>query len=327
MTINVNELSAVVVQHIEDPKTWDALARRTAFMNHLMGEGKEKIDGGLHIQFPLKVLANASSGFISGTTALTDVNPSQQLVFGTLNWKYYNFNVNFGLNDFTIANGRNEIINFMTKKTEGALNDSIREMSTAFHGSSASAPLNPEGLLDVVAASGTSYASLLDTDYLTGTYLPIIDGTTTAVNYTNVNLMLNKLKARLQKDLSPTAIFGLMNESVYSKFQSSVQNQQRFTETAELKAGSEGFKINGTTFILDADTPGSKDGSTADNYLYIFPTDIIKLEYRFGFGSPSPFDGETKMPRQPIMSTQHYMAFNLVCDNRRLVAVFKTLIA
>lgn len=327
MAIQTSELNAAVVQYIEDEKTWDALAKRTAFMTHLMGKGKKQVGGGLYVQFPIKLIANASSGFISGTNAVTSVSPSPQLQYGVLNWKYYNFNVNFTLQDFTIANGKEEVVDFMANKTEGALNDAIREWSSAFHSSSTSYPLNPEGLKDVVAASGTAYAGLTNTDYAdTSSYLAYI-ATDTTVSYANINKMINKLKARTQKELLPDNYMGLMNESVYGRFQTSVQNQQIFTEATTFKAGSPGFRVNEIDFYLDADCSGTQDGSTGDNFVYIFPTDVMKMYYRFGFGTKSPFDGEVKMPTQPIMSTQHYIAFNLVCTNRRLVAVNKTFVA
>jgi hypothetical protein len=327
MAQQTTELNAAVVQFIEDEKTWDGLAKRTAFMSHLMGKGKKQQRGGLYIQFPIKLIANVAQGFISGTNAVTDITPSIQLQYGTLNWKYYNYNVNFTLEDFTIAHGKEQIVDFMATKTEGALNDTIRAWSTAFHGSSSSAPLQPEGLQDIFAASGTAYAGLTDTDYGTGAYLPILDSSTEIVNYANINRRVNQLKGRMQKELSPENIFGLMNEATYSRFQSSVQNQQIFSKEAVFKSGSEGFRVNGIDFFLDADVPGTQDGSTADNYVYIFPIDCMKMYYHFGFGTKSPFDGEVKMPNQPISSTQHYVSFNLVDVNRRLGVQWSTLVA
>jgi len=321
------ELTAAVVQYIEDEKTWDALAKRTAFMNHLMGKGKKQQKGGLYIQFPIKLLANQASGFISGTSAITSTNPSIQLQYGILNWKYYNFNINFTLADFTIASGKEQIVDFFAEKTEGGLNDAIREWSTAFHGSSASAPLQPEGLQDIFAASGTAYASLTDTDYGTGAYLPILDTTASVVNYANINSKILQLAGRTQKELLPENQMGLMNPATYGRFQSSVQNQQIFTEATVFKSGSPGFRVNNIDFFLDSDVPGTQDGSTGDNYVYIFPMDCMKMYYHFGFGTKSPFDGEVQMPNQPIMSTQHYISFNLVDVNRRLGVAFKAFVA
>ena len=321
--IQTDELSAVVYQHIIEHAP-DSLARQTGFMNYLVKEGKKHQNGGVNIQFPQKLIENASSGFIPGVGAVTSVTPSPQLQYGVLDWKYYYYHVNFTLQDFTVARGESEALDFMEAKTEGALDDSSREISLAMHGSSTTNPLNPEGLEDITAASGTAYGGLLDTDYATGAFLPIIT-TDTLVNFTNVNKMITELQGRMRGGLNNKQMIGLMNQAVYGRYKASVQNQFVFIDHSSgiLKTGFKGFDVNGIEFHLDADCPGTQDG-TADNHVYIFPTDIMKMYYCYGFGKASPLDGRTKMPAEPLMSAQHYMAFNLVCNNRRLIAVNKT---
>ena len=336
MAINYNELSAVVVQHIDDPKNWDALAKRTALMNWFMTKGKEKIDGGLTYNWPVKLIANASQGFGSGTSMTVDTNPSIQLQYGTLPHSYFNFAVNFTLQDYAIANGKSEVVKFMTKKTEGAYNDALRAWSTAAHmgtwggvtGSSQLYPLNPVGLLDVVAASGTAYAGLTNTSFTdTALWLSNIDSSTATPNYQNINILLNKIKAKTQKEMPTDFYFGITNENVYSKYQTSIQNQQIFTKASIFESGSEGFNVNGMDVVMDPDCPGTKDGSTADNYFYILPSEVLKMYYRFGFGAKSPFDGDIRLPNQAIKSIQQFLVFNFACTRRNLVGVFKAFVA
>lgn len=323
MTIQSNELAASVVQYIYSDKVWDALAKRTALMTHLTGKGKKAQNGGLYIQFPIKIIKNAASGFISGTSATTSLTPSAQLQYGTLNWKYYNYNVNFTLEDYTIANGATDMADYMANKVTGALNDAIRELAEAAWGSASSSPLSLNGIEDMVAASGTSYAGLTDTDYTPAdAYLPYIS-TASTPNYAAISEMIVQTQARAQQEILPDNMLGFMNAKEFSYFKASIQNQQIFSEATVLKTGSPGFRVDGVDFFLDAYCPGTQDGSTADNYIVIFPTDIMKLFVRFGFGSKSPFDGETKVPNQPILSRQHYMALNMACFNRRLISVGK----
>jgi len=326
MSIQTNELYAAVVPYIDDSKVWDLLSKRTALMNWLMGEGKKKQNGGVTIQVPIKLIANASSGFISGTNAVTSINPSIQLQYMTFNWKYYNYNVNFTLADETITGGAEEKIDFISEKVNGALSDSIRELSTAVHAATSGYAIS--GLKDVVAASGTAYGGLTNTDYTDSTsFLAKIDSITATPNYANINQMYNVIQGRMQKEMTGNDIMCLMNPATYGKFQSSVQNQQIFTSAKVFEAGSDGFHVNNCDVIMDSDVSGSQDGSTADNYCYIFPKEVMKLYYKFGFGSKSPFDGEVNMPNQPIRSIQHYMAMEFVCLNRRLVGNFTALVA
>ena len=325
MTVQASELTAAVVQYIYSDKVWDALAKRTALMTHLMGKGKKTQNGGLYVQFPIKLIKNAASGFIAGTNALVSLTPSAQLQYGTLNWKYYNYNVNFTLEDYTIANGATDMADFMANKVTGGLNDAIRELAQQSWATAATIPgsLGLNGIGDIVAASGTAYAGLTDTDYTpTDAYLPYIT-TAATPNYAAISDMIVTTQSRSQQELIPDNMLGFMNAKEYGYFKASVQNQQIFSEATVLKTGSPGFRVDGVDFFLDAYCPGTQDGSTADNYIVIFPTDIMKLFVRFGFGTKSPFDGETKVPNQPIMSRQQYMALNIVCNNRRLISVGK----
>lgn len=324
------EIASVVTQHIV-PEYADALTKANALWKHLTTEGKYKVSGGTLIQFPIKLIANSSSGFIAGSGATISVNPSVQLQYGTLNWKYYNYNVNFSLEEFTqTQNAEEAVLDYMEAKKDGAIADAIREQTAALHSTASSLTLQYNGLLDVVAASGTSYAGLLDTDYSTGAYLPVLDTTSANPNYATINSLIQKARARAQQtgvSGSYDVNFGLWNEAVQEKFLTSAQAQQRFYESKMLDTGFEGVKVNGVNFYMDAYTPGTKDGSTADNYAYVFPIKVMKMAYKYGLGSASPFDGEVRIPNQPVMSNQFYMSGNLVCVNRRLVAVAKALVA
>lgn len=314
------------------PEFYDALTKANALWKHLTGEGKYYVSGGTLIQFPIKLIKNTASGFISGTGATVNVNPSVQLQYGQLNWKYYNYNVNFTLEDFTqTQNSEEAVLNYIEAKKEGAKADAIREQTTALHGTAATLTLQYNGLKDIVAASGTAYAGLTDIDYSpTDAYLPNID-TTTSANYPTINALIQKMKARMQQEgmagAKPGELMGLWNENVQEKFLDAEQNKQRFYEAKTLESGFEGIRINGVDFYMDANTPGTKDGSTGDNYIYVFPLSVMKMAYKYGLGKASPFDGEIRIPNQPVSSNQFYMSGNLVCVNRRLVSVTKTVVA
>lgn len=336
MAINTNEISAVTKQMIiaECP---DALETAHPVIKWLSTEGRKSFDGGTLIQFPIKMLANQSYGAISGTNALLDVTPSQQDVYGTLNLKYAYFAVNFTQQDFALNAGENAVIDLIKQKTEGATADMIRFMSTMVHGSSSANALLWEGLQDIVAASGTSYAGLLNTDYTNSSvasavpYLPVIT-TDTTLNYQNITKMMYQVRARMQvTGNNYKRVFGIMNPASYSKYLSSIQGQQLAVNTSDMYfSGFDGFKINGIEFYMDAYCPGSQDGTTADNYVYLIPMDVLNLYVRWGAAlgaKESPFDTEMQLPNSFIKSVQHGIAANMVCTNRRLIAVNKTFIA
>lgn len=331
MTIPTDEIAAVTKRLIIDGLP-DGLEKASPSIKYLMTEGKKIFDGGTLVQFPIKLLPNQSQGWISGTNAIVDTTPSQQIVYGTLNLKYYNFNANFTLEDHALAAGENQVIELIASKVEGAIDDAKRDLNLAFHASSLSNPLAWEGLEDITAATGTAYAGLLDTDYTTtpDAYLSYI-ADDTVFNYNNITKMFIQLRARQQASgFAPKRQFGIMNPTAYQKYLGIIQGQQLAVNTSDkFMSGFEGFKINGIEYYMDYDCPGSQNGTTADNYVYLITMDTLKLYIRFGKAlgaKASPFDREVQLPTSPISSVQHYIASNMVCNNRRLISVNKTFI-
>jgi hypothetical protein len=328
MTIQASELTAVVLQKINDFVP-DALERETKLTSILTGEGKHQQKGGLYIQCPIKLIANTSQGFISGTGSLLDMTPAQQLQYMVFNWKYFNFNVNFTLADYNIATGASEIVDFMETKIEGALADAVRTWSTAFNGTNATDTLNFSGIKDVNAASGTAYGALTDTDYATGAFLGLYYDATShfsQLTYANFNKMATDLRLRVKGYGKGKEIMATCNGLQYSKLKTALQNQQIFINESDfIKAGFVGFEVDGVKVYPDADAPGTGTAGTADNWLTMFPVDIMKFWYHYGFGTKSPFDGEVRIPNQTVQSYQNFVTGDLVCTNRRLMAVAKEL--
>ena len=217
MAQQTNELAAVVLQKINDFVP-DALERETKFCSILTGDQKKQQKGGLTINCPIKLIANVAQNFIPGVGANLDLTPGQQLQYMVFPWRYFNHNVSFTLQDYNIAAGPLEVVDFMEEKIEGALADAVRLWSVTFMSSSASGPkvnnvaLNFDGIQDMAAASAAdvsanTYGALTDTDYAAGTFLPLIydDGTYTKtagsftqINYANFNKMATDLRLRVR---------------------------------------------------------------------------------------------------------------------------------
>jgi len=330
MTVQTDEMSAGVTQLILNE--WnDGLARSTPMWDMVVkGDGREKESGGTLLQFPVKLIKNAAQGFIGGSGGTVSITPSVQNQYGVLNWKFFYWGTNFTLNDYTIANGEQDKIKILAKKIKGSINDGNRAMAQATHVGSGSDALAFEGLADIGAASGTAYAGLTDTDYTdtTNEYLPYIS-TATQATYATVSDMINNVRARIQQsEFNPARIFGLMNSGVFSKFQQAVQAAQMFIDTKDMySVGMQGFRVNGVEFYLDSYTAGTNTAASTNNYIWIVPMDVFKFHYKFGFDSASPFDvKDLRIPDQPILTTQNYIAGNWVCPNRRLIAVCKTIV-
>ncbi len=328
MAQQTSEMIAGVTQLILDE--WhDGLARSTPLWDMAVkGDGREKESGGLYLQFPIKLIANSTMGFIAGSGGNTGITPSIQEQYGILNWKYFYWSTNFTIADMTIANGEQDKIKILAKKLKGSMNDANRTMAQYTYLGSSTNALAFDGLADVGAASGTAYAGLTDTDYSDATaYLPYIS-TATVPTYATIADMTNVVRSRIQQsEYNPARVMGFMNSSVFSKFQAAVQNAQMFIDTKDMySVGFQGFRVNNVEFYLDAYCQGTNTSGSTDNYIWIVPMDVFKFHYKFGFDASSPFDtNDLRIPDQPILSTQKFIAGNWVCTDRRLIAVCKTI--
>jgi hypothetical protein len=328
MAINTNEVYSVVKQQIIEDLP-DGLQHASAHLNNLV-KNKERMVGGIYLQFPIKVLKNAASGFVAGNaTTIVDVSPSIQLQYGTSNWRYYYVAANFSLQDYNVAqNSKEAVRNFILDKTNLAIEDAMRDIASIVWTGNAADTLKVTGLANICAASGTALYGLTDTDFTDDTtaYLPYIS-TDTVINYGSLARLINESRARRKVD-SKEKYMGLMNTALFTKMQIALQNQQLFINSKELaEAGFENFVINGVPFALDYYGTGSQDGSTGDNWVVIYPEKNMKFIYNYGFGSESPMDGTIRIPNTPIDSVQTWMTFEQVCNNRRLVGVCKTYVA
>ena len=326
MAIQTNELQAAVLAKI-NKLVPDALERETKLTSIVTGPQKRQQVGGLFIQCPIKLIANASQGFIAGAGANLDVTPSQQLQYQIFNWKYFNFNTNFSLADYNIASGPLEIVKFMKTKIEGSLQDAVRTWNIAFNGTATNA-LNFQGIQDMAAASGTAYGGLTDTDYASDAFLPLIydDTDFTTISYDNFNKMATDLRLRVRGYGKGKKIMSTCNGLVYSQLKTALQNQQIFLNESEMiKAGFVGFTVDGVDVYPDADAPGTGTSGTTDNWLTMFPESIMEFWYHYGFGKKSPFDGEVRISNTTTNSYQNFVSGELINLNRRLMAVAKNI--
>lgn len=328
-TYNLDEIFAVTTKYIDDnvQRVWEV----TTPLHKEIMKKKRYVDGGNRLTVALDFNPNSSIGFISGTSAdLLNVNTQQNLKPAELDWKYLYSNFSITLDDLNkTADSKHAIVSLVTMKAENTI-ASIRQFtSKAFYGSAADDPMAFNGFADIFAASGTSYAGLLDTDLGVDAagdknWLPQIDTNSTAVSYATINSMMTKLKTKAASSGAENTLdFMISKPEVLSKFKETQQAQQRFVDVKDLEAGFDAIRVNGVTWFADDNCQGS--GSAY--YLYLINSGSMKFFYKYGFeGKNSPQDiSGLRLPNQPVMVHQKFYTGNLFCVNRRVNGVFKAL--
>jgi hypothetical protein len=313
---------SIAYQYIENKAP--ILFKMSAPLLDKMMERKEFAEG-TRLQFPLNFNKMQNISYITGTTAdVIDTNTQQNLTYAQLDWKMYDSVFSVTLKELVEASGKNAVIDIITAKAENTLESLQLFIHQGLFGSATSNPLAFNGFQDIFAASGTAYAGLTDTDFGNDAagdnlWLPQLDTSTTAISYTNIEPMINRLKAK--GGGSPD--YMISDSGVYSKFKSTQQSNQRFVDAADLTAGFPGIIVDGIIWYADDLTPNT---SSTARTLYIVKSDTMSFKYKYGFDKASPMDDDhCVIPNQPVIVKKKFFAANIACNNRRLNGAFKAL--
>lgn len=324
-TYNLDEIFATTTKYIDD-KITEAFGLTTPFMNEVM-KRKKYVDGGNRLTFAIDAIPMNNIGFISGTAAdLLDVSTQQNLVPAELDWKYLYTGYSVTLQDLnTTANSKHAIVSLVVEKAKNSLASTKQFLSKSLFASATNNPQAFNGLGDVFAASGTSYAGLLDTDLGVDEagdklWLPQFDTTSTVCDYQSISPMLDKLKTKANFSGTGSKIdFMISKANILSAFKKAQQAQQRFIAEKDLKAGFDGINVDGVVWYAD-EFAGAGE-------LFLLSSDSFKFMYKYGFdGKSSPQDiSGVRLPNQPIMTHQRFITGNLACTNRRVNGKFTAL--
>lgn len=331
-TYNIDEIFAVTTKYIdkEIPRIFE---NTTPLYNEIMKK-KEYVDGGNRLTVALDFNPMGNIGYITGTSAdLLDITTQQNLTPAELDWKFITTGFSVTLKDFNAtADSKHAIVNLVTKKAENSLASTKQFLAAEFFASASSNPKALNGLADMFAASGTSYAGVLDTTLGNDAsgdakWLTKIDSSNAYVDYKAIEPMITYLKTKANgSGVDNKLDYMISNASTLSAFKQNQQLQQRFLPAKDLQVGFDGLLVDGVTWYADSFCQGSGSG-TADNYLYLISSNSIKFMYKYGFdGKNSPTDvSGLRIPNQPLMTHQRAITGNLFMVDRRVNGVFKGL--
>jgi len=321
----LNKAAALIGPHFLESNVDNFSKANPLYARMVANEQLQYVAGGTSIRFPLELAENSTNGWTNGINTVESSDIEQTHTFGQLELAYYAQKYSNSLKDFAEAGDDSGAIRSLIKQTMNASkNKTVRVLSESFFGSSTdNNELSISGLSDVLGASGTAYAGLLDTDFPADAYLS--ERNTTSIAYADINYdafssLVNKLKARGSKfgnEYGDTFKPNLMlsNSIIHTAFGNSLQQQQRFGKEETAFAGFEALKFGGIDYIVD--------DYSKDNHVYVLSTNTFKVCHKYGFnGKQSPMDGTAVLPNQPIITAKSYLALQLVCMGRRYNGVF-----
>lgn len=324
-TYNWDEIFAVTTKYL-DEQIPEVFANTTPLLNEIM-KNKKYVDGGNRLAVALNFKPMNNIEFISGTAAdLIDISTQQNLMPAELDWKFLQTGFSVTLKDLNAtSDSKHAIASLIDAKAKNSLASTKQFLQKSFYGSAGNNPNAFNGMGDIFAPSGTSYAGLLDTDLGEDEvgdkiWLPQFDTTSTVCDYQTIAPMITKLKTKANfSGIGNKLDYMVSRSDILSAFKQKQQAQQRFLAVKDLAAGFDGIEVDGVKWYAD-EFAGAGE-------LYVISSNSIKFMYKYGFdGKNSPQDvSGLRIPNQPIMTHQRFITGNLFCTDRRVNGKFTQL--
>ena len=315
MAFTYNSLQAFTQNYLA-PRVVDQTFKGAPYTYWLKENGRLSLRGGALLQFPI-IKAGLTGEWYSGTdpATLAVADPFTKAEF---NWKLLRVPFMIAEDDI-LKNGAENSVDITDATEQTATLTMIDALGTGLHGTNSSNTKIVDGLQDMGGASGTAYAGLTDTDF--------VSPATWIMNIYGVGITSNTLTAQDMRRMvgnvtrgSNRPNLGLCNFSVYAKIWNIAQNVQRFGMERIAKLGFDHIMFESIPIMPDAYAPGSGYG-TADNWLYFLNTDYIKLviheEMAFKAIAYQP------IPQQEVHIGKIKVMLNQVTTQRRAHSVSK----
>lgn len=315
MALTYDEIQSLTNKYIW-PKVIDNAYKSNALFTRLYKK-KVMVDGGEFLSIPLLYDDNDAQGSYSGYDVLS-TTPNEQITAATFQWKQLYSTLAFSGLEMIKNSGKFAVVNLLKSKRDNCVASLKYMIGTQVHSDgTGNGSKDVTGLQAVIAATGTSYGGILDTDITSGLWLAKRDTSTTTLTLA----AMTKLYGQATED-SNMPDLGITSQAVLDKYETLLQPQQRFTSSVEVDGGFHGLKFKGIPIVADSKTPGS-GGGTEDNYLY-----FLNTKYLFWYTHPErDFYSRPKIEiaTQDAFVEQKLIAGNIACNNRRFQAVMTTI--
>lgn len=293
------------------PELVDNLSDHNALLRWLKDKKKIKTkSGGYEIVLPLEYNANATYQRFSGLDTL-NVQASDVLSAAKYDWKQAAIHVVASGRELRMNNGPEQMIDLVKARIKNAMNTAANNMAIDLY-SDGSLPNQIGGLGHIITTAGT--------------------GTVGGINSTNYTFWQNKVKEMAGTGTwSKSTIKGEMNNlwlqtvrgndkpdlivashDVYSAYEESLQDLQRYADSRSASAGFETLKYKTAAVIFDDNT---NFGTTAETAFF------LNTDYLYLIQHPEAQwtqDDEKKPINQDGVVVPMYWMGELACSNRSL---------
>lgn len=312
MALSVSQLASVTEQHFIK-KIVDGVFDSNSLLFRLKKKGI-KYSGGRNIVQPLVYATTTAAGAYQGYEVLSTA-PNDNITAAVFEYRQHYAHMAISGQEELQNSGPEQMLSLLDAKRQVAQMTLEHNLGTGVQGSNSSGKdIDGMGLLLVGATS--TYAGISSDDM--STWVANVHTLLTAGTLTLKDMQLAWGASTIGSD-HPTCI--ATKQRVYDKFWSLLQPDQRFVSTEMGNAGFQSLSFNGVPVLVDSHITGT--ASTADNWMEFLNERYLHLAIHKDFNFrvvPIPVQRD-----QDVKMVRILFAGNLICSNRRMQGVIKTI--
>ena len=257
MALTVSQLASIT-QELYIPKAVDAIFLSNGTLFRLREKGI-KYSGGRDIVQPVIYAKVTASNYFEGYEVLA-TTPNDVLTAAVFQYRQYYAHISISGREELLNSGKEAILNLLEAKRMAAEMTLMDNLGSGLQGTNATVGKAIDGLQDMLSTSNT-YGGIATTDF--SNWAAKQRTLTTAGTLTLADMQRAFGSATIGSD-HPTVV--ITRQSVFDKFWTLLQPDQRFVDKNMGEAGFTSLSFNGVPLIVDSHVPGS-DGGSQNNWV------------------------------------------------------------
>lgn len=259
MALTYSDITSTTLKHYEK-KMYDQIFGAYPLTDRLISKGQvEEFESGEKIFIPIEVDENDTVGWISKNGTIS-ADPQDLFTAVEDDWRILAGTVLFNDLDKVLNRGQAQIVNLMKKKVKNIEKTMKKNLATSLHTAQTGQAMN--GLPDIVSTSSTLHG------------VAVADAATWIAGYVSDSATALTLAAMdtAYYDLAEGADvpdLTLMGQTLFSKFSSLLQANQRFINSKTANPSFESLRFHNSDCMLDKQCTSDRVYFLNTDYIYI----------------------------------------------------------
>ncbi|WDR03628.1 phage major capsid protein [Devosia algicola] len=307
------EMVTTTLRHTATEVT-DNVSNHNALLRKLKAKGKIKsVGGGYEAQIPLEYAENSTYTRYSGYDTL-NTNASDVITSAKYDWAQVALHVTASGKELRQNSGKEAMINLVKTRKANAMKTAANEFSKDLY-SDGSLTNQIGGLANVIQTNGQGTVGGINSgtwDFWRNQFREMA-GTNT-YDKTTIQGEFNAMWLPLVRGADKPDLI-VLSHDIYSVFESSLQQNMRYTTAKEGEVGFGGLMYKGAEVIFDDNT----NFTTTAEKGYFLNTDYLYL-VQHKEAQWTPDDEKKPLNQDAVVVPMYWMGF-LACSNRALQGV------